>query len=57
MESCLSDPDTYIVLKYNPINKLIKELKTMLKRWLNFKYITPQAYSFLQVWGHITESL
>jgi len=51
MENCLSDSDTYTVLKHNPINKIIKELKTMLKRWLNLKYISTQAHSLLQVSG------
>jgi len=51
MEDCLSDSDTYTVLKHNPVNKLIKELKTLLKRWLNLKYIIPHAHSLLQVSG------
>jgi len=53
MENCLSDSDTYIGLKHNSVNKLIKELKTMLKRWLNFKYITSHAHSLLQVSGTV----
>jgi len=51
MEICLSDSDTYTIVKRDPVNKLIKDLKTMLKRWLNLKYISSRAHSFLQVSG------
>jgi len=47
METCLSDSDTYIRLKHNPIKKLFHELKTMLKRWNNLKYVSSHSYSFL----------
>jgi len=47
METCLSDPDTYIILKHNPANKLLLELKTILKRWNNRKYISFSTYSLL----------
>jgi len=47
METCLSDPDTYIILKHNPANKLLLDLKTILKRWNNRKYFSFSTYSFL----------
>jgi len=47
MESYLSDTDTYIELKHNPVHKLINELKTLLKRWLAHKYVSFQTYSAL----------
>jgi len=47
METCLSDPDTYIILKHNPANKLLLDLKTILKRWNNRKYVSFSTYSFL----------
>jgi len=50
METCLSNSDTYIRLKHNPVKKLLYKLKTMLKRWNNFKYVSSKyvhSYSFL----------
>jgi len=47
METCLLDSDTYIKLKHNPIKKLLNELKTILKRWNNLKYISSHTYSNL----------
>jgi len=47
IEACLSDSDTYIRLKHNPVNNIVNELKTMLKRWNNLKYVSSYSYSFL----------
>jgi len=47
MEACLSDPDTYTLLKHNPANKLLSDLKTILKRWNDRKYIASFTYSLL----------
>jgi len=40
LERNLSDTDTYILLQRNPINKLIENLKKILKRWLENEYIS-----------------
>jgi len=34
------DSNTYTLLKRNPVNKLFFDLKEILKRWLNHKYIS-----------------
>jgi len=47
MEACLSDADTYIIQKRNPINKLLRDLKFMLKRWSDCKYVSSGTYSLL----------
>jgi len=47
MESYLRDADTYILLKNNPVRKLTHELKTLLKRWLDNKYVPHHTYSIL----------
>jgi len=47
MESSLSDPDTYTLLKHNPANKVLLELKTILKRWNDRGYIALATYSSL----------
>jgi len=47
MKACLSDSNTYIKLKQNPANKLLSELKIMIKRWNNLGYISAGSYSFL----------
>jgi len=47
MKACLSDSDTYIVLKQNPAKKLFSDLKIMLKRWNNQGYVSSGSYFFL----------
>jgi len=47
LNKSLSDSDTYTILKQNPARKLLSELKTMLKRWNNFGYVSPYSYLFL----------
>jgi len=47
MEACLSDSNTYIKLKQNPVNKLLSELKIMIKRWNNLGYVSACSYLFL----------
>jgi len=37
IEEIFSDNNTYISLQRNSINKLIEDLKTTLKRWLQLK--------------------
>jgi len=47
MEILLSDKDTYSMLQRNPVSKLLIDLKTMLKRWLNSKYISSCTHTYL----------
>jgi len=47
METNLSDLNTYTLLKRNPANKLLTELKEILKRWLSHKYISVQTHTYL----------
>jgi len=47
METILMDSNTYTLLKRNPVNKLLFDLKEILKRWLNHKYISTQTHTFL----------
>jgi len=47
MEDCLSDINTYTLLQRNPVNKLLNNLKDLLKRWLNSKYITAQTHKYI----------
>lgn len=47
MENSLSDTNTCIVLSRDLINKVLTELKNMLKRWKHHKYISDSAYSHL----------
>jgi len=44
MEKNLSDINTYI-LHRDLINKVINDLKEILKRWLQYKYISSRLYS------------
>jgi len=47
MEFLLSDNNTYSVLQRNPANKLLRDLKELLKRWINSKYIPAITHSYL----------
>jgi len=47
MEDCLSDTNTYTILQRNPINKLLNNLKELLKRWKNSKYISIQTHNYI----------
>jgi len=47
MENYLSDTNTYSILQRNPVNKLLKNLKQLLNRWSNSKYITTRTHNFL----------
>jgi len=47
MEIQFSDTNTYITIKRNPINKLLRDLKATLKRWLTSKYISIHTHSLL----------
>jgi len=47
MEESLSDNNTYSTLQRNPVNKLINNLKDLIKRWLNSKYISAQTHKYL----------
>jgi len=47
MEKNLSDTDTYILLQRNSINKLIENLKKILKHWLKNGYISSYIHSQL----------
>jgi len=47
MKAYLSDSDTYIRLKHNPVKKLLNDLKTLLKRWSSLKYVSSYTCSFL----------
>jgi len=43
----LSDSNTYCTLKRNPANGLLKDLKVILKRWINSKYISSNTHHWL----------
>jgi len=46
--SCSSSQgDTYTLIKRNPVNKLLADLKDILKRWLNQKYISNYTHTVL----------
>jgi len=47
MEAYLSDSDTYIRLKHNPVKTLLNYLKTLLKRWSSLKYVSSYICLFL----------
>jgi len=47
MENSLSDTNTYTVIPRNPANKLLNNLKDLLKHWLNSNYISPQTHRYL----------
>jgi len=47
MEDCLSDKNTYTILQRNPVNKLLTNLKKLLKRWTNSKYISIQTHNYI----------
>jgi len=47
MENYLSDTNIYSILQRNPVNKLLKNLKQLLNRWSNSKYITTHTHNFL----------
>jgi len=49
MENCLSDSNTYSKLQRNLINKLLTNLKEILKRWVSSKFITIQTYNYLNI--------
>jgi len=47
MEDCLSDINIYSILQKNPVNKLLTNLKELLKRWQNSKYISIQTHNYI----------
>jgi len=47
MEAILNDSNTYTLLKRNPVNKILFDLKKILKRWLNQKYISAHTHTNL----------
>jgi len=47
METILMDSNTYTLLKRNPVNKLLFDLKEILERWLNHKYISAHTHTIL----------
>jgi len=47
MDLSLSDTTTYSILKRNPANSLLKNLKSILKRWGNSKYLPSNKLFFL----------
>jgi len=47
MEECLSDTNTYSILQRNPINKVLSNLKEILKRWVSSKFISTSTYNYL----------
>jgi len=49
MEDCLSDINIYSILQRNPVNKLLINLKELLKRWLNSKYISIQTHNYINL--------
>jgi len=47
METILMDTNTYTLVKRNPVNKLLSDLKEILKRWLNHRYISAHTHTTL----------
>jgi len=47
VEELLCDEETYVLINRNPINKLISNLKDLLKRWKNNGYITQSTHRSL----------
>jgi len=47
MEDSLSDTNTYTILQRSPVNKLLNNLKELLKRWQNSKYISIQTHNHI----------
>jgi len=46
MENHLVDTDIYTVLQRNFVKKLLKNLKKLLKNWVNSKYISAETQFF-----------
>jgi len=53
MENSLSDSYTYTLLQRNPINKLLSDLKELLKRWLSHYYISVYTHTLLNSFNAI----
>ena len=47
MESLLCDTETYKILTHNPVNKMITQLKTLLKGWKQRGFIINSVYNKL----------
>ncbi|XP_071571138.1 uncharacterized protein [Temnothorax nylanderi] len=47
MEDTLSDPETYSVVKKDPLKTITNDLRELLKRWKNKKFISDQEYRAL----------
>jgi len=43
----LNDTNTYTIIKRDPLNKMISELRNLLTRWKNSNYISPKKYKAL----------
>jgi len=49
MEILLSDIETYKQLTHNPVNKILTQLKTLLKRWKQRGFVDNSVYNKLNV--------
>lgn len=47
MEELLQDKSTYLIIKHNPINKILGDLHSLLIRWKRNEYITMAIYKQL----------
>jgi len=47
MENCLSDVNTYTFFQRNPMNKLLINLKELLRGWLNSNYVSAQTHYYI----------
>ncbi|XP_071580549.1 uncharacterized protein [Temnothorax nylanderi] len=47
MEETLADPATYSIVKKDPLKKMTNDLRELLKRWKNKKFISDQEYRAL----------
>ena len=47
METLLSDTETYKLLSHNPVNKMLTQLKTLLKRWEQRGFVENSVYNKL----------
>jgi len=57
METLFSDTNTYIAVQRNLVNKLLRDLKAMLKHWLTFEYISTHTFYIKFFKRSATESI
>ena len=52
LEILLSDTDIYTVLKRNPINKVLGDLKMLLKTWKRQEFVIDQTIFLIHLMQH-----